>query len=905
MSGTNESWGTTGFYTIPQVLSLSDDTGIETILADIPFFSVGLLGFGVITFFFAMRRVSALSAYLYGSVVVAFLAGILDLSQLLAQGRSGRNSVGANLGSVGSLVVAREIGFSLSIGLRLLFFWAFVATKPHGETSNGTATDSEKMNFMANNSSRSFVSRQNGHSGSWRHWGLLGALLKYKILAMIFVITVMQMIWRVVSDLDMFGPVYEAEATLEIVASAFLILKLFLNMFLTPVEPRSRVLKYYAAPLVALGINMALGIANLATFAFSESILGRFLQAVELYILIVFLLISTFYDLRDIETPSPADRGISSETFRGLPDTARVSTFRISPPNIPTLKSDELRVSRRSTSLANLANIGIPPPASLAPPMPERRASSTISRISSWVADKRASRRRSDEARLWDQNQAERGASPPMGEAYDRTSEPMYNSPQNDGPKMAQGYQDPMYTNDTVTPAPRPPFAQPPVSAFSVDTMDESPRPPLPKLNTGIAPSAYRQTVSPVQPSAFSVSSYYTKDYAGDDRKSMRLAPPVPPFVPRDTGSPVYGLERSSLRDRDRLSRRSTINSIEDLLRQQRELDKSIATLRLFSPRDSAIGFPDDLREEKKDIGDSSSSASASLSRSASLAGQVKPDSGSARSEFSLSHFPPPPRLEEAPALPSAPILRNRASEVPAAKMAAPDVLSPPVRPFAGGQVLPGSPRRESEDTIRATSREPRVNSSGTQYDVTSFIGDLTVPPSNAKRRLSQDQLTDISEGGSTQTTQDAAIVTAQSSTSVRPLFFGVARPAGRTTASGLSLVTASPGGPSGPRYLSPQSQRPSPADTLESSRNTITRVPSANSSLYGTYSATANARLAAGGAARSAQGLPSRPRLLISGPRPPPPDGKGESAPGAFERPRPPPLILDQAAPSYNQTAY
>lgn len=41
--------------------------------------------------------------------------------------------------------------------------------------------------------------------------------------------------------------------------------------------------------------------------------------------------------------------------------------------------------------------------------------------------------------------------------------------------------------------------------------------------------------------------------------------------------------------------------------------------------------------------------------------------------------------------------------------------------------------------------------------------------------------------------------------------------------------------------------------------------------------------------------GLPARPRLAISGPRPPPLDGKGDQGPSAFERPRPPPLILRQ----------
>lgn len=53
----------------------------------------------------------------------------------------------------------------------------------------------------------------------------------------------------------------------------------------------------------------------------------------------------------------------------------------------------------------------------------------------------------------------------------------------------------------------------------------------------------------------------------------------------------------------------------------------------------------------------------------------------------------------------------------------------------------------------------------------------------------------------------------------------------------------------------------------------------------------------------KGAIGLPARPRLTISGPRPPPQDGKGPQGPSAFERPRPPPLILQQQSnPSSGQ---
>lgn len=188
---------------------------------------------------------------------MAFIASILDLSQILQRGRTNTNK-GAGLQAVSGLLVARELGFAISVGLRFLFFWLFVAVPPRGEKVTPIPSDAK-----ANISMFSF--REPNHSGAWGRWGIPGLILKWSILAITFIIGVLQIVWRIVPNDNRLGGTYGAEATMEIVTSALFILKLLLNSSITTVAPRSKVLRGYSAMIVALLINFGLGIGNVAT----------------------------------------------------------------------------------------------------------------------------------------------------------------------------------------------------------------------------------------------------------------------------------------------------------------------------------------------------------------------------------------------------------------------------------------------------------------------------------------------------------------------------------------------------------------------------------------------------------------------------------------------------------------
>lgn len=209
-----------------------------------------------------------------------------------------------------------------------------------------------------------------------------------------------------------------------------------------------------------------------------------------------------------------------------------------------------------------------------------------------------------------------------------------------------------------------------------------------------------------------SFSSYYNMP----ERESEM--PPPPSLARSGNDSPIYGLngiigrfdtpppvevDSSRLSVQPRSPARASETSFDELLRQQNELDRSIAALRLFSPRESTISFdePPMTRPPLKK----------SISVAASTSSGVRADTSSARSEFSLSIFPEPPMQTTS-------FLRPQV---------APDVPhTPPLVPQAEENANQGSfelPSSIPTSPVRPGLAHTRFDSAGTQYDVTSFIG--------------------------------------------------------------------------------------------------------------------------------------------------------------------------------------
>lgn len=199
--------------------------------------------FFILLFFFNLGP--RIAIYLYSSALLAFAAGVLDLSQILGRGQL------IDQGGVNGLVNTREVALSLSVGFRFLFYWSFIAERPRGEPP---PPNPEELDVRYN-------PRIHTHSADWQRWGYLGLFLKWGLLALTFSIPILHIVWRILAR--RFALVYMVETTIEIVVTSIFILKIFLNLFLSPVFPWWKLTSWYITPIIALGLNLGVAAGNL------------------------------------------------------------------------------------------------------------------------------------------------------------------------------------------------------------------------------------------------------------------------------------------------------------------------------------------------------------------------------------------------------------------------------------------------------------------------------------------------------------------------------------------------------------------------------------------------------------------------------------------------------------------
>ncbi|CCM00906.1 uncharacterized protein FIBRA_02952 [Fibroporia radiculosa] len=627
------------------------------------------------------------------AVVVAFISSILDLVQMLVRGSAAVDQA-LDLNSVSGLIIVREVGFSLSFGLRFLFYWGFVASPPPGEIR-----PSDKAM----------------HNGSWGRWGAFGIFLEMLTLTLTLTDPVLQILYRNINALHEVEPLYEVEAAIQIVLSAIFLLKLLLNcwvgMLANPsVVPTRKKLLGYSAPISALSLSILIGIGNVAMFEFTETVLGRFMQAVEFYILIVYMLTSAFYHLRrpSWSTSSSIDATMirRKSSFRGLPEMkAHDLSLRITPPVI--VSPDLLSVVGQNVHGS-----------SQRPSLMQRFSAS--SRLSTWLNMRRYSGRpfappspTQDQVRLWSQDQAERGYSPDGRDigggvpdsAIDVDTTKSFNQSLGQ-PLQSAKWQDPVYTSviDTLRVSNKSPSSN---SALVTGRSAE-----LHKLyNLAIPPPTHpRQmgmepvyVISPVSPSAYgSPTSAYGSPVPGPD----------------DGGIEGRFLNQLRLQPTPTGLDSARSSRISELIRQQAELDQSIAALRVLSPSNETFDLGGlYISDDRKD-------------RSAD-----RTTRSTTQSDLSLSNFPAPPqgRSSIGADMPSVVIQPNSAAGAsqidsdgpirPSSHVEIPNLL---LATDQYGRRNNGSPPSVIDMDTAMNSNRHRIDSGGTQYEITSFIGGLT-----------------------------------------------------------------------------------------------------------------------------------------------------------------------------------
>lgn len=432
-----------------------------------------------------------------------------------------------------------------------------------------------------------------------------------------------------------------------------------------------------------------------------------------------------------MQTPDSAKSKLPVEY---TPEPKRGSTFRISPfpptpnplaPVDPVYQQEQERSVGRPTILS--------------------RPSTSVSGISSWIVARRPSKSRSaggDQVRLWDQGEAEKGESPLDRRVINsgRVSPYSYDSAIDLTEELENSESsDPMAATMMNDPAPEPMGRA--VSRWTMTTInsrrESTNEEPLPNNTSSsgildpdslVPPDSLLPPRNPNAASnAYSFGSYYGSDVM---RGSISNVSSVAGLQSR-IDSPIYGL--NGIVERPVPGRqlpgsaaraRSSALSFTELLRQQTELDKSIAALRLFSPQQES------MRESRRySIGGSfSPGGTKQPNRSNSSIGMPS----SMKSEFSLSIFPEPPETI-IPSTTSAPAIAlkvrpdndNRRSRF---MQKAEGIAGLPLpRMPALNDEYPNTPQSVSSipgslDVVNP-SRAGKIDSAGTQYDVTSFIG--------------------------------------------------------------------------------------------------------------------------------------------------------------------------------------
>lgn len=377
--------------------------------------------------------------------------------------------------------------------------------------------------------------------------------------------------------------------------------------------------------------------------AFSETVLGRFLRAISIYTLLLYNLITLFHVPSGDRTPA-------------LDEEASLTPARSEKPKgliIRTTDPKSVQPSQRTPSIVAVERT-VPTPLEIVenarPPL-RISASSRLSMLVSRV----------------EQNEALAGVTRTISSRSSRKS--------------------------LATPA----------------TPKRPKRPDLRfDIITPVLPSTTENPGSAGEPPTTGISlTYYTMDLQNPEMASVldgqeeSIGAVNPPVYQSDEQNNPRNTSRTSLLVQPPSHRGPSFTSFEELIRQQNELDRSIAKLRLLSVDTTNLSPPEEATSNSPSpAGDTTTSAK---SRPQST---LRTDSLSPHSEFSLSVFPAPPPRPESMAREtrfSKPVVLRR------------KLPQPPISSF--NQVPSAVPESPSQRGVVA-----RLTSGGTQYDVTSFI---------------------------------------------------------------------------------------------------------------------------------------------------------------------------------------
>ncbi|KJA29267.1 hypothetical protein HYPSUDRAFT_504840 [Hypholoma sublateritium FD-334 SS-4] len=614
---------------LPTSVTLSGEDAISAILSDIPLFCVGLMGIGVFTFLFMTKQVRIPLICLYGASFLAFVAATLDLSQVLIRRQQ---STTVTLGTIAGFITAREVFLSLSVFFLDLFFWYLVAHCPRGELIGNT-------NGLSTKKSRA---RPSMHSASWNRWGIVGLVLKYGSLAALLSVPLLSLVWRLMPTQRAYSSTYIAQSIIQTTIMGIFLLKLLLNVSISPQTHWWRALLGYTIPIISLLIGISLAVGDTVLFSFTETALGRFLQAVEVYLLIVRSLFNAYYDNRQRSASDNIvplnDAPLETQKLQYIASELPVAYSTDGYASSPRRTGNNDRVSTLSWLI------------------PMRRESAAIQ------TEPRQTRK--DEIEVLPRNVA---TFPP--------------------PSPKDSIQDDKISFGTDQGSRRPVDLENAIPERSSQTYG--------RPSTGVSLSYYAIDPSNLSVYGDSARTFNPKEHPPylSNEESQREN------LDADVRSPsTRGLSINS-------SQVGSVTSIDEIIRQQNELDQTIVALRLVS---MSMSVQPDAVKSSKSTPDQSRSTLVSS----------KTESFSNRSDFSLSVFPNPPVVP----------IDDVATKYEETRLA--NKQRRKTRNFSAESLeqTPESPIRSATPTKLVQPNSQMGSALVTSYDVTSFIGEMSRP---------------------------------------------------------------------------------------------------------------------------------------------------------------------------------
>ncbi|WWC68943.1 uncharacterized protein I206_102879 [Kwoniella pini CBS 10737] len=330
---------------------------IEIILADTPFLALGFLSLTVITFYSTFNRSNNRILLLESSALTACFASLFNIVGMFYHNDQVAATTFQNIQEselrrfILTMLTIKQILLAISSSTTLLYF--HISLEDHRKNQINVNTDRSVINtieverpkifattMIENNQIRCNPFERNESRRN------IGKLARSFLVFIIFCSFIFELTWRIgflvnVTKSNTFRHVYLTDFALRLLLYLAFSSCPTYHILVTSPSFRMEVFRQYAGIIGGIILGLVVVIGSLASLGFSERVVGRFFQGVQLYVLITSQIISDFNEhvpqaKGRIAGFSLIDPNRANHTqFEGL-STPTASTFRVSPPSIST-----------------------------------------------------------------------------------------------------------------------------------------------------------------------------------------------------------------------------------------------------------------------------------------------------------------------------------------------------------------------------------------------------------------------------------------------------------------------------------------------------------------------------------------------------------------------------------------